>query len=424
VLLGEASHGTHEFYRQRAEITKRPIEEKTFPYLASIGGLMQRQEQLLGGVILGAGIMYLLDPDRGARRRSLLRDQVVHAGHKLGDGLSATARDTRNRAAGAAAELKWRFRKDQADDDVLHERVRSVIGRVVSHPGAITVIVSEGRVRLNGRVLADEVDELVRRVNQVRGVREVRNEVEIHRTPDGVPGLQGGRLREERSELLQENWAPAARLVVGSLGGLIVLQGLRGKGAARSALTVVGLSLLTRAATNLAPSRLVGAGAGRRAIDIQKTIRVAAPVQTVWTLWDNLEQFPRFMSHVRDVRRKSEDLFHWVAKGPAGLPVEWDAVVTERIPHEVIAWKSMPGSLVQSAGRVRFRPTPEGETEIDVQMSYNPPAGALGHGFAVLFGADPKHAMDEDMVRLKSLLEEEKTRADGEPATLGQSART
>jgi hypothetical protein len=67
---------------------------------------------------------------------------------------------------------------------------------------------------------------------------------------------------------------------------------------------------------------------------------------------------------------------------------------------------------------VRFQPTPEGETEIEVQMSYNPPAGAVGHAVATLFGADPKRAMDEDLVRLKSLLEEGKTRADGEPIRL------
>jgi hypothetical protein len=71
---------------------------------------MKREGKLMRGMLLGAGAMYFLDPDRGARRRSLLRDQLVHAGHKIGDGVSATARDTRNRAKGVAAELRSRLR--------------------------------------------------------------------------------------------------------------------------------------------------------------------------------------------------------------------------------------------------------------------------------------------------------------------------
>jgi uncharacterized membrane protein len=384
---------------------------------------MDRQSKWIGSFILGAGAMYLLDPDRGARRRSLVRDRLVHAGKKLGEGAAAAARDTRNRAVGAAAGLRSRFQADEVDDAVLHERVRAAIGRVVSHPGAVTVTAyDDGRVTLSGHVLAAEADELIRRVERVRGVREVRNELEMHRSSNGIPDLQGGgQPREERPELLQENWSPAVRLLTGIIGGGMALAGTRKGGRLGNVVGAAGMGLVTRAMTNLPASRLVGTGAGRRAIDIQKTIRVAAPVEAVWELWNNFEQFPRFMSHLREVRRQDENRSHWVAKGPAGIPVEWDAIVTERIPNERLAWKSVEGSAVQTAGRVRFRPTQDGGTEITVQMSYNPPAGALGHAVASLFGTDPKHAMDEDMVRLKSLLEEGKTSADGEePVRLDQ----
>jgi uncharacterized membrane protein len=385
---------------------------------------MKDQNKLIGGIAVGAGGMYLLDPDRGARRRSLLRDQIVHAGHKLGDGLSATARDTRNRAVGAAASLRSRFENDQADDAVLHERVRSAIGRVASHPSAIIVNVEREQVTLNGDVLADELDDVINRVKRVRGVTEIRNELQIHRSTEGVPSLQGpGRPRAARPELLQENWTPAIRLVTGIVGGAILLRGVRIKGAVGSALTTAGLGLLTRAATNLPVRRLVGTGVGRQAVVVQKTITVAAPVERVWELWSSFEQFPRFMSHLREVRRIDDTRSRWIAVGPAGIPIEWDALVTEWIPNELIAWKSVPGSVVKTAGRVHFQPTLDGNTEIDVHMSYNPPAGALGHAVASLFGADPKRAMDEDMVRLKSLLEEGKTRADGEPVYQRRGSR-
>lgn len=382
---------------------------------------MESQGKLIGAIMLGAGAMYLLDPDRGARRRSLLGDQLVHARHKLGDGLSATARDTRNRAAGAAAELRSKFRQDRVDDSILHERVRSAIGRVATHPSAVMVTALAGEVTLSGHVLAEEVDELIRRVEQVRGVRGVRNELQIHRTPDGVPALQGtGRPREQRSELMQENWAPSIRLGLGVLGGLIALRGVRGKGMIANTLTLAGVGLVTRAVTNVPPARLVGVGAGRRLVDVQKTVRVSAPVEQVWELWSNFEHFPRFMSHLREVRRTSTERSHWVAAGPGGIPVEWDAVITEWEPRESIGWKSVEGSTVETSGRVRFRPAADGSTEIEIQLSYNPPAGALGHTVASLFGVDPKRAMDEDMVRLKSLLEEGKTRADKEPVHLDE----
>jgi uncharacterized membrane protein len=380
---------------------------------------MKGQGKLITGVVVGAGAMYLLDPDRGARRRSLLRDQGVHVGHKLGDGLAATARDAKNRTRGAAAEFRSRLRHEQVDDDVLHERVRSAIGRVVSHPSAITVIVTDDRITLTGHVLADEVDTLMQRVRKVRGVGEVRNEMEIHRTANGVPALQGpGRKREERPELLQDNWAPATRLLVGTLGSLVLAKGGRTRGPAGMALSALGFGLLTRAASNIPPAQLVGLGAGRRGIEIEKTITVGAPVDQVWELWSNFENFPRFMSHLREVHKVDEGRSHWVASGPAGVPVEWDAVITDWVPKQFIGWTSVEGSTIETSGQVRLRPVSDRETEIDVQMAYSPPAGAVGHAIASLVGVDPKRAMDEDLVRFKSLLEDGKTRANGEPVRL------
>ena len=87
-------------------------------------------------------------------------------------------------------------------------------------------------------------------------------------------------------------------------------------------------------------------------------------------------------------------------------------MTTEAIPNEVIAWKSVEGSAVENSGRVYFRRDERGGTLIEVRMSYNPPAGALGHTVASLLGVDPESAMDEDLLRLKSLLEEGKATAD------------
>jgi uncharacterized membrane protein len=274
-----------------------------------------------------------------------------------------------------------------------------------------------------GHVLADELDALIERVGRVRGVEELHNELEIHRTADGVPDLQGGgRQREERPELLQENWAPTTRLLVGTVGGVLAVTGARTRGVAGSILGAMGLGLVARAATNLPVDRLIGLGSAQRGIEVEKTISVAAPVDQVWELWSNFENFSRFMSHLHEVRKIDEGRSHWVAAGPAGVPVEWDAIVTDWVPNKFIGWTSVEGSTIDTTGQVRFQPVSENETRIDVRLSYSPPAGATGHAVASLLGADPKHAMDDDLVRLKSLIEEGKTRANGEPVHLEEVA--
>ena len=81
-------------------------------------------------------------------------------------------------------------------------------------------------------------------------------------------------------------------------------------------------------------------GAGRRAVDFQKTLTIAAPVEEVFARWTNLEAFPRIMAHVRDVKQVADGRYRWVVDGIAGLPAVWDAVVTQFVPYwRVIAWR-------------------------------------------------------------------------------------
>jgi len=115
------------------------------------------------------------------------------------------------------------------------------------------------------------------------------------------------------------------------------------------------------------------------------------------------------MAHLKEVRKLGDRRSHWVAVGPAGVSVEWDAVVTDWVPQQFIGWTSVEGSAVENTGQVRVRPVSDSETEIDVQLTYRPPAGAAGHALASVLGVDPKAAMDEDLVRFKSLLEDRKT---------------
>lgn len=355
---------------------------------------------------LGAGLMYLLDPDRGNSRRALIRDQAIGRADAAFDGLDVATRDLTQRVQGLVSEFQARVSPVEVTDDILVQRVRSKLGRWVSHPRVIIVEANEGRVMLRGPILQREVQPLLTVIRTVPGVREVINELEIHERPENVPSLQGGVPRMEVPELQQGQWAPGVRLLVGTGGGLLALWGLGRKGFLGSIAGLAGAGLMARAATDLPVNRLVGIGGGRRGIVVQKTVTLDMPIDRVFDLWNHPEHFPRFMSHVREVRPQGEDRFHWVVTGPLGLPVEWDAIVTRREPNRLLAWKSEEGQMIENAGLIDFEPVGDGATRLNIRMTYNPPAGTLGHAVASFFGADPKHEMDVDFVQVKQLLQQ------------------
>lgn len=369
---------------------------------------MRKNLSVMLSAALGAGLMYLFDPHFGRRRRALLRDKAVHAAHKSRDSMDTTAHDLANRMQGMRAGVgSLMHREAEVSDRVLAERVRSRLGRYCSHPSAVEVHAEQGRVSLKGPILADEAKRLARSVRAVRGVREVDNQLEEHATAEHVPALQGrhpavGR----RFELLQSNWSPSARLVAGAAGTAGTAYGLTRRGPLGALVGLASVTLLTRAATNMDLRRMAGLAARtRRPIDIQKSIHIHAPVERVFELWSNYENLPHFMSHVQSVRRIDDRRWRWTLAGPAGAPVEWDAVTTEQRPNESLGWRTAPGSMVEHEGRAHFEPRPDGSTMVQVHMRYQPPAGVAGQMLANWLGADPRHRMDEDLMRMKTFIE-------------------
>jgi uncharacterized membrane protein len=110
------------------------------------------------------------------------------------------------------------------------------------------------------------------------------------------------------------------------------------------------------------------------------------------------------MDHLESVTVLDEDLSHWVAKGPAGTRVEWDASIHNEIENELLAWRSLSGSDIDNAGSVHFTPAGEG-TEIRVVLSYDPPAGKVGAAVAKLLGEEPEQQVEEDLRRFKQVME-------------------
>lgn len=198
-------------------------------------------------------------------------------------------------------------------------------------------------------------------------------------------------------------------MLLGTAGAALAAWGVRHRNLVRTAAGIAGVGLVLRSVTNFPIKRLIGVGAGTRAIDIRKDVNVHAPVEEVFAFFSQFENFPRFMGHVREVvprgqRRWRWSVGRWSVDGLAGVPISWEAEITKSIPNKLIAWRSVEGSIVRTAGIVRFDPE-RGGTRIDIQLSYNPPGGAIGHAFASLFGANPKQELDDDMLQLKSLIE-------------------
>jgi uncharacterized membrane protein len=370
------------------------------------GVLMNKFTAILAGIGIGAGFMYYLDPDRGNRRRALAKDRFVSMKRQADDAIDVSVRDFRNRSKGLLAETAARLSNKEIPDWVLEERVRAELGRSVRHSGAIEVHARDGNVVLQGPILSDEVERMIRNAARVRGVNSIENQLDIHQEPGNTPELQGrSRKKIKKAEWEQEFWSPSLRLLSSIVGGILTLYGVTRRGAAGAALSVVGLGLTARGVTNIDLGYLVGLTKERNALRFHKTININVPVEELYQFWMQLENIPRIMTHVKEVKDLGNNRSRWTVEGPAGINVDWDAVITEKIPNELVAWESVQGEEIETAGKVRFRAIPDGSTRMTIHLEYTPPAGVVGHVVASVFGKDPKRAMDEDLLRLKTQLE-------------------
>jgi uncharacterized membrane protein len=144
---------------------------------------------------------------------------------------------------------------------------------------------------------------------------------------------------------------------------------------------------------------------GSRGIHVEESVTLNRPIAEVYRFWRNLENLPRFMQHLESVAMREAGVSHWVARGPAGMKVEWDARIINEIDNKLIGWQSLEGSMVSTAGSVNFDETEHG-TRVRVHLQYSPPGGKLGAAVAWLFGEEPNLQVREDLQRFKTLMEQ------------------
>jgi len=213
------------------------------------------------------------------------------------------------------------------------------------------------------------------------------------------------------------NVGNAERWVSLGVGSALLANGALGKHFGLLSFLTGGY-LLYRAATGHCPLyQALGTGAGQpqgpnavipadHGVKVEDAVTVNAPVGDVYRFWRNLSRLPEIMSHLKEVKETDATHSTWVARGPLGTSVKWDAEIVADTPNQVISWKSLPGADVDNTGSVHFRAAPGGRgTEVRVSLKFDPPAGQLGSLVARLFGENPQQQVRDALRRFKEIIE-------------------
>lgn len=233
---------------------------------------------------------------------------------------------------------------------------------------------------------------------------------------------------------MKQNIGSVERMVSGAAGIALAALGVSRKGPFGLVLSAVGAGLVARGATGHCPfnsaagttAETKDAAPWNRKIRVKKSVTITKPRAEVYAFWRKLSNLPRFMRHLEQVREIDGSTSEWTAKAPAGRQVCWKAEILEDNPNESIWWRSLDGSDVPNEGTVTFEDAPGGRgTIVRVDLTYLPPAGVIGALFAKIMGEEPHGQIEDDLRRLRSILETgEVPTTDGQPSdTLRKTSR-
>jgi uncharacterized membrane protein len=250
-------------------------------------------------------------------------------------------------------------------------------------------------------------------------------------TPTRTPAWWTGQTQQRQAQAPRWDRRAAQEINVGDLerwasvlgGGALTLYGLSRADLPGFLLGLFGGSLVYRGVSGHCPAYgMLGFSSAEprghatsipahHGVKLDEAITIDRSPERLYQFWRNLENLPRIMRHLESVRSTAGNRSHWVAKAPLGMKVEWDAETITDKANEVISWRSLPGSQVDTAGSVHFRRAPDGGTEVRVTLKYDPPGGKVTAALAKLFGQSPEGQIMDDLRQFKQLMET------GEPTT-------
>lgn len=228
-------------------------------------------------------------------------------------------------------------------------------------------------------------------------------------------------ISHERSSESEQNVNNPERVVSTVAGGALIAFGVKQGGLFGASLLLLGGGLLHRAATGhcyvyeaagVNTNDLSGTSILRKTssiwsapVRVKKATTVNRSPAEVYQYWRNFENLPSFMQHVESVTKVGENRWHWKAKAPLGMTVEWDAELTSDVENQRIGWASVEGSDIPNSGTVEFRPTVDRGTEVIVTLIYEAPGGKIGEWAAWTLGEEPSLQIKEDLRRFRSIME-------------------
>jgi uncharacterized membrane protein len=213
-------------------------------------------------------------------------------------------------------------------------------------------------------------------------------------TAERIASLIAGALLVSRALTSKKSWTGAA---TGLVGVALLRHGITGFSYTRRA-----LGINTAHARGAATSVKDESG-----VRVDEAITINRPREEVYRFWRDLSNISQFMENVESVSAvNGGNRSHWVTKGPSGKCIEWDAEIINDKENELIAWRSLEGAEVPNAGSVHFKDVPGGRgTQVNVELQYAPPGGAVGAFVARALGEDPARQVRDDLRRLKTRLE-------------------
>ena len=357
---------------------------------------------LLGGVATGAAGLYLCDRERGPQRRRDFARQAQQLGREIAKGTVLSMRDVEHRVEGVARHAWSSLVRPPLDDRVQVERVRARLGHMVEQPHKIHVASDDGVITLWGEATEHDARRLSHAVAAMPGVRGVHSHLEF-REPSAA--LRVAETFEQARHETLLRWSPARRLLAGTAGAAAAIYGWRRKDKLGSLLALLGGALAAASVSRRNVHSILALSDDSPGFELDKTIRVNAPISDIYQFWTNPENYPKVFSHIAAIEQTGENLYRWTINGPAGVPIHWEGMITRAVPNTSVEWKSLPGSTVGNFGIARFDPNYDASTRVRIRMFYRPPAGILGRFVAELFGSSPARVLDQDLRRMKFLFE-------------------
>jgi uncharacterized membrane protein len=332
----------------------------------------------LGAAALGAIVMYMLDPERGAPRRARSGERLRQLGRQTGDALDKVVHELGSRMS----EMQ-----DGAGQAVSRAMAAGEAGSALA--GSMQGAADAASAAAAPALHTTPAPNLAQQVAESRG----------------YGGGNGQRAAGMTGQTHPQSWGGARRGAALAGGGALGMMGLLSPRSPLSLmLGLAGIALLARGASNRPLRSVLSRQAGGAPSVAEKSIRIDAAPEQVYDMFASYENFPRFMSNVIQVRDLGDGRSHWVVKGPAGSEFSWNAQLTDATRPHRLAWKSEPGAEVEQSGEILFEPVRAG-TRVSVRIAYRPPAGAAGQAVAKLLGSEPKQQLEQDLPRMKSLIE-------------------